>query len=85
MPKSEKIEVDIYSVLAYMFMATVDVSDNEYAEIKASVMPITKIRASLSAGGCGNYLFIDLDECVLELWVYNDMPKIFNTQMQKNI
>lgn len=75
MPKSEKIDVDIYSVLAYMFMTTVDVSDNEYAEIKASSMPITKIRASLSAGGCGNYLFIDLDECVLELGTYNEMKK----------
>lgn len=79
MPKSEKIEVDIYSVLAYMFMATVDVSDDEYDEMKASVMPITKIRASLSVGGCGNYLFIDLDECVLELGIYNEMKECSNS------
>lgn len=79
MPKSEKIDVDIYSVLAYMFMTTVDVSDNEYAEIMASTMSITKIRTSLSADGCGNYLFIDLDECVLELGTYNEMKKCSNS------
>lgn len=74
-PKSEKIEVDIYPVLAYMFMPLMDISDNTRAAIMNPTLSITKIRTGLSASGCGNYLFIDLDESVIEFGVYNSAKK----------
>ena len=80
-PKSEKIEVDIYPVLAYMFMPLMDISDDTRAAIMNPTLSITKIRTGLSASGCGNYLFIDLDECVLEFGVYNSAKK-YSTSYQ---
>lgn len=74
-PKSEKIEVDIYPVLAYMFMPLMDISDDTRAAIMNPTLSITKIRTGLSASGCGNYLFIDLDESVIEFGVYNSAKK----------
>lgn len=80
-PKSEKIEVDIYSVLAYMFLPFIDISDETRAAIMKPTLSITKIRTELSVSGCGNYLFIDLDECVLEFGVYNSAKK-YSTSYQ---
>ena len=79
-PKSEKIEVDIYSVLAYMFLPFMNISDEMHAEIMKPTLSITKIRTELS-GGYGNYLFIDLDECILEFGVYNSAKK-YSTSYQ---
>lgn len=80
-PKSEKIEVDIYSVLAYMFLPFMNISDEMRASIMKPTLSITKIRTELSVSGCGNYLFIDLDECVLEFGVYNSAKK-YSTSYQ---
>ena len=74
-PKPEKIEVDIYSVLAYMFLPFMNISDEIHDKIMKPTLSITKIRTELSVSCCGNYLFIDLDECVLELGVYNSAKK----------
>lgn len=80
-PKSEKIEVDIYSVLAYMFLPFMNISDKMHAAIMKPTLSITKIRTELSASGCGNYLFVDLDECILEFGVYNSAKK-YSTSYQ---
>lgn len=79
-PKSEKIEVDVYSVLAYMFMPLMNISDEMRASIMKQTLSITKIRTELS-GCCGNYLFIDLDECILEYGMYNSTKK-YSTSYQ---
>lgn len=79
-PKSEKIEVDIYSVLAYMFLPFMNISDEMHAEIMKPTLSITKIRTELSVSD-GNYLFIDLDECILEFGVYNSAKK-YSTSYQ---
>ena len=79
-PKSEKIEVDVYSVLAYMFMPLMNISDEMRASIMKQTLSITKIRTELS-GVCGNYLFIDLDECILEFGMYNSAKK-YSTSYQ---
>ena len=80
-PKADKIEVDIYSVLAYMFLPFMNISDDMHAAIMKPTLSITKIRTGLSVSGCGNYLFIDLDECVLEFGVYNSAKK-YSTSYQ---
>ena len=78
-PKADKIEVDIYSVLAYMFLPFMNISDEIHDKIMKPTLSITKIRTELS--GSGNYLFIDLDECVLEFGVYNSAKK-YSTSYQ---